>query len=115
MRINQTEMCGRSLCNISEGWDEIAVLVNGVNPGDGGSSVGGISFTLEPVDLAKVFVQVMENIKPIGATVYCVQVQKSILENTSGVNCSCGAELLSESRISDTTVAIIGPHSPLLR
>ena len=59
-----------SLCNISEGWHKIAVLVNGVNPGDGGTSVGGISFTLEPVDLAKVFVQVMENIKPYAATVY---------------------------------------------
>merc|ERR1719336_3433456 len=47
---------------------------------DSASSVGGVTISLHTVDLAKLF----------------VDVQKSILENTAGVNCTRGESLLTE-------------------
>merc|ERR1719336_3791482 len=59
------------------------VGINVTDTSDGDTSVGGVTISLHTVDLAKLF----------------VDVQKSILENTAGVNCTCGESLLTEENI----------------
>ena len=36
-----------------------------------------------------------------------VEVQKSILDNTSGINCTCGESLLTEENITNATIKIV--------
>ena len=50
-----------------------------------------MTVSLHTVDLAKLF----------------VDVQKSVLENTSGMNCTCGENLLTEESITNATIKIV--------
>ena len=70
--------------------DDIAVVLED-DPSDGGSSIGAVSVSLHPIDLAELF----------------VQVQQTIMENTVGVNCTCGEEMMTEERITGATLRII--------
>jgi len=64
---------------------------------DSASSVGGVTISLHTVDLAKLF----------------VDVQKSILENTAGVNCTCGESLLTEENITNATIKLVEEEARL--
>ena len=61
------------------------------DPSNGGGNYGGMTVSLHTVDLAKLF----------------VDVQKSVLENTSGMNCTCGENLLTEESITNATIKIV--------
>jgi len=61
------------------------------DPSNGGGNIGGMTVSLHTVDLAELF----------------VEVQKSILENTSGMNCTCGENLLTEENITNATIKIV--------
>merc|ERR1711892_1226527 len=54
--------------------------------GDGGSSFGGLSFSLHPIDLAALFVQVQDAI---------------------GINCTCADGAMTEEMITDATLGLI--------
>ena len=56
-----------------------------------------MTVSLHTVDLAKLF----------------VDVQKSILENTSGMNCTCGENLLTEENITNATIMIVQEQAEL--
>ena len=73
-----------------DGTDDMSVVLEN-DPSDGGSSIGAVSVSLHPIDLAELF----------------VQVQKTVMENTTGMNCTCGEELMTEERITDATLRII--------
>ena len=62
---------------------------------DGGSSIGAVSISLHPIDLAELF----------------VQVQQTIMENTMGMNCTCSEEMMTDERITDATLRIIEENS----
>ena len=72
-------------------YDEVNKVGISGDPSDGGSTVGGMTISLHPMDLAKMF----------------VQVQKSIIENTTGFNCSCGEDLLNEENIKTATINLL--------
>ena len=72
-------------------YDEVNKVGISGDPSDGGSTVGGMTISLHSMDLAKMF----------------VQVQRSIIENTTGFNCSCGEELLSEENIKTATISLL--------
>jgi hypothetical protein len=57
------------------------------DPGDLGTSFGGVSVSLAPIDLANIFVQVQEII---------------------GVNCNCTDDSLTEEMITNTTMRLLG-------
>ena len=61
------------------------------DPTDGGASIGGMTVSFHTMDLAKLF----------------VDVQKSIFENTTGVNCTCSEEILSEENITQATIKLV--------
>merc|ERR1719323_2025773 len=61
------------------------------DPTDGGSSIGGMTISFHSMDLAKLF----------------VDVQKSILETSAGVNCTCGEEMFSEENVTQATIKLI--------
>ena len=69
----------------------LLVLFCHQDPSNGGGNYGGVTVSLHTVDLAKLF----------------VDVQKSILENTSGMNCTCGENLLTEENITNATIQIV--------
>ena len=69
--------------------DIAVVLENELS--DGGSSIGALSVSLHPIDLAELF----------------VQVQQTIMENTVGMNCTCGEEMMTEERITEATLRIV--------
>merc|ERR1719166_423105 len=71
--------------------NKVGINVTDTDTSDGGSSVGGVTISLHTVDLAKLF----------------VDVQKSILENTAGVNCTCGESLLTEENITNATIKLV--------
>ena len=54
--------------------------------GDGGSSFGGLSVSLHPIDLAALFVQVQDAI---------------------GMNCTCADGAMTEEMITDATLRLI--------
>ena len=72
-------------------YDEVNKVGITGDPSDGGSTVGGMTISLQSMDLAKLF----------------VRVQKSIIENTTGFNCSCGEEILNEESIKNATFVIL--------
>ena len=72
-------------------YDEVNKVGISGDPSDGGSTVGGMTISLHPMDLAKMF----------------VQVQRSIIENTTGFNCSCGEDLLNEENIKTATINLL--------
>merc|ERR1712083_583276 len=74
--------------------ESVAVILEN-DSGDGGSSIGAVSVSLHPIDLAELF----------------VQVQNTIMENTVGMNCTCGEAMMSEERITDATLRIIEENS----
>merc|ERR1719320_853683 len=53
---------------------------------DGGSSFGGVSISLHPIDLAALFVQVQEAI---------------------GINCTCAEEAMTEEMVTNATLRLI--------
>lgn len=57
------------------------------DPGDLGTSFGGVSVSLAPIDLANIFVQVQEII---------------------GVSCNCTDDSLTEEMITNTTMRLLG-------
>ena len=73
------------------------VGINVTDTSDGDTSVGGVTISLHTVDLAKLF----------------VDVQKSILENTAGVNCTCGESLLTEENITNATIKLVEEEAKL--
>merc|ERR1712099_102830 len=72
-------------------YDEVNKVGITGDPSDGGSTVGGMTISLHSMDLAKLF----------------VRVQKSIIENTTGFNCSCGEEMFNEESIKNATFVIL--------
>merc|ERR1711892_334199 len=58
--------------------------------GDGGSSFGGLSVSLHPIDLAALFVQVQDAI---------------------GINCTCADSAMTEEMINDATLRLIADES----
>merc|ERR1711892_383988 len=58
--------------------------------GDGGSSFGGLSISLHPIDLAALFVQVQDAI---------------------GINCTCADVAMTEEMITDATLRLIEDES----
>merc|ERR1712106_1172927 len=58
--------------------------------GDGGSSFGGLSVSLHPIDLAALFVQVQDAI---------------------GINCTCADGAMTEEMITDATLRLIEDES----
>ena len=72
-------------------YDEVNKVGISGDPSDGGSTVGGMTISLHSMDLAKMF----------------VQVQRSIIENTTGFNCSCGEEMFNEENIKTATVSLL--------
>ena len=74
--------------------ESVAVILEN-DSDDGGSSIGAVSVSLHPIDLAELF----------------VQVQNTIMENTVGMNCTCGEAMMSEERITDATLRIIEENS----
>merc|ERR1711892_967178 len=58
--------------------------------GDGGSSFGGLSVSLHPIDLAALFVQVQDAI---------------------GINCTCADGAMTEEMITDATLSLIEDES----
>jgi len=77
--------------------NKVGINVTDTDTSDGGSSVGGVTISLHTVDLAKLF----------------VDVQKSILENTAGVNCTCGESLLTEENITNATIKLVEEEKKL--
>ena len=72
-------------------YDEVNKVGISGDPSDGGSTVGGMTISLHSMDLAKMF----------------VQVQRSIIENTTGFNCSCGEEMFNEETIKTATISLL--------
>ena len=72
-------------------YDELNQVGITGDPSDGGSTVGGMTISLHSMDLAKLF----------------VEVQKSIIENTTGFNCSCGEDILNEESIKNATFSLL--------
>ena len=72
-------------------YDEVNKVGITGDPSDGGSTVGGMTISLHSMDLAKMF----------------VQVQRSIIENTTGFNCSCGEEMFNEETIKTATISLL--------
>jgi len=72
-------------------YDELNQVGITGDPSDGGSTVGGMTISLHSMDLAKLF----------------VDVQKSIIENTTGFNCSCGEDILNEESIKNATFSLL--------
>ena len=72
-------------------YDEVNKVGVDGDPTDGGSTVGGMTISLHSIDLAKMF----------------VQVQKNIIENTTGFNCSCGEDILNEETIRNATISLL--------
>merc|ERR1711881_800960 len=61
-------------------------MINIESDGDGGSSFGGVSISLPPIDLAAMFVQVQEAI---------------------GMNCTCADGAMTEEMVTNATLRLI--------
>ena len=72
-------------------YDEVNKVGITGDPTDGGSTVGGMTISLHSMDLAKIF----------------VQVQKNLIENATGFNCSCGEQILNEENIKNATISLL--------